>query len=64
MKARIYQFIILMLQFVCGGLVMKSEWLFLFDLLVIILPISIVGGFMFFLYDREIIKQSRKEEQI
>ena len=62
MKARIYQFIILLLQFVCGGLVMKSEWLFLFDLLVIILPISIVGGFMFFLHNREIIKQYRKEE--
>lgn len=62
MKARIYQFIILLLQFVCGGLVTVSEWLFLFDLLVIILPISVVGGFMFFLYDREIIKQSRKDE--
>lgn len=62
MKARIYQFIILLLQFVCGGLVAVSEWLFLFDLLVIILPFSVVGAVMFNLYNREIIKQSRKDK--
>ena len=62
MKARIYQFIVLTLQFVCGGLVVKSEQSFLFNFFVIILPISIVGAIIFVLYDREIIKQSRKEE--
>mgnify|MGYP003564118556 CR=1 FL=1 len=63
MKARIYQFIILMLQFICGSLVVKSEQSFLFNFFVIILLIAIVGSITFVLYGREIIKQSRKEKR-
>ena len=54
MKARIYQFLILLLQFVCGGLVMKMEWDFRTEFMFIILPISILGGILFTLYDHEI----------
>lgn len=57
MKARIYQFLILMLQFICGGLVVGFEWNFIAELVFIILPISIVGGILFALYDKEIKKQ-------
>lgn len=57
MKARIYQFLILMLQFICGGLVVGFEWNFIAELVFIILPISIVGGILFALYDKEIKEQ-------
>lgn len=57
MKARIYQFLILMLQFICGGLVVGFEWNFIAEIVFIILPISIVGGILFALYDKEIKKQ-------
>lgn len=58
MKARIYQFLILLLQFVCGGLVMKKEWDFIIEVMFIILPISFLGGILFTLYDNEIKKQN------
>lgn len=54
MKARIYQFLILMLQFSCGSLVVEFEWNFIAEIVFIILPISIVGGILFALYDKEI----------
>lgn len=54
MKARIYQFLILLLQFVCGGLVMKMEWDFITEFIFIILPFSVLGGILFTLYDHEI----------
>lgn len=57
MKARVYQFLILILQFVCGGLVMKMEWDFITEFMFIILPISILGAILFTLYDYEIKKQ-------
>lgn len=57
MKARIYQFLILMLQFSCGSLVVEFEWNFIAEIVFIILPISIVGGILFALYDKEIKKQ-------
>lgn len=57
MKARIYQFLILLLQFVCGGLVVEKEWNFITEIVFIILPISIVGGTLFALYDKEIKEQ-------
>lgn len=54
MKARIYQFLILLLQFVCGGLVMKIEWDFITELMFIILPFSVLGAILFTLYNHEI----------
>lgn len=57
MKARIYQFLILTLQFLCGGLVMKMEWDFITEFMFIILPVSVLGAILFTLYDHEIKKQ-------
>lgn len=54
MKARIYQFLILLLQFVCGGLVMKLEWDFMIEFMLIILPFSLLGALLFILYEHEI----------
>lgn len=54
MKARIYQFLILLLQFVCGGLVVKKEWEFITEFMFIILPFSVLGAILFTLYKREI----------
>lgn len=54
MKARIYRFLILTLQFACGGLVVKKEWDFITEFMFIILPISILGAILFTLYDHEI----------
>lgn len=54
MKAKIYQFFILLLQFVCGGLVMKIEWDFITEFMFIILPFSVLGAILFTLYDHEI----------
>lgn len=56
MKARIYQFLILTLQFACGGLVVKKEWDFVTEFMFIILPISVLGAILFTLYDHEIKK--------
>lgn len=56
MKARIYQFLIL-LQFVCGGLVMKIEWDFITEFMFIVLPFSVLGAILFTLYKHEIKKQ-------
>lgn len=57
MKARIYQFLILLLQFVCGGLVVKREWVFISELMFIILPFSVLVAILFTLYEREIKEQ-------
>lgn len=57
MKARIYQILVLLLQFVCGGLVMKMEWDFITEFMFIILPFSVLGGILFTLYEREIKEQ-------
>ncbi len=57
MKARIYQFLILLPQFVCGGLVVKKEWNFITEFIFIILPISVLGAILFTLYEHEIKKQ-------
>ena len=57
MKARIYQFLILLLQFICGGLVVGFEWNFIAELVFFILPISIAGGILFAFYDEEIKEQ-------
>lgn len=57
MKARIYQFLILLLQFVCGGLVMKIEWDFVTELMFIILPFSVLGAILFKLYEHKIKEQ-------
>ena len=57
MKARIYQFLILTLQFLCGGLVMKMDWDFITEFMFIILPFSALGAILFTLYDHEIKKQ-------
>ena len=57
MKARIYQILVLLLQFVCGGLVMKMEWNFITEFMFIILPFSVLGGILFTLYEREIKEQ-------
>ena len=57
MKARIYQFLILALQFLCGGLVTKMEWDFITEFMFIILPTSFLGAILFILYDHEIKKQ-------
>lgn len=57
MKARIYQFLILLLQFVCGGLVMKFEWDFMTEFMFIILPFSVLGAILFKLYEHKIKEQ-------
>lgn len=57
MKARIYQFFILLLQYVCGGLVMKMEWNFVTEFMFIVAPFSLLGAILFTLYEREIKKQ-------
>lgn len=57
MKARVYQFLILLLQFVCGGLVMKMEWDFITEFMFIILPFSVLGAILFTLYEHEIKEQ-------
>ena len=54
MKARVYQFLILILQFLCGGLVMKKELDFITEFMFIILPVSVLGAILFTLYDHEI----------
>lgn len=54
MRARIYQFLILALQFLCGGLVMKMEWDFITEFMFIILPTSFLGAILFTLYNHEI----------
>ena len=56
MKAQIYKFSILLCQFVCGGLVMDLDYGFMKEFMVIVLPLSIVGGVLFALYDKEIKK--------
>ena len=53
MKAQIYKILILLCQFFCGGLVAEMDYSFLEELIVIILPLSIVGAVLFALYDRE-----------
>lgn len=53
MKARIYQFLILMLQFICGGLVIRIEWNFIVELVIIVL-FSTLGAVLFILYENEI----------
>ena len=57
MNARIYQFLILLLQFICGGLVVEKEWNFITEFMFIILPFSVLGAMLFTLYEREIKKQ-------
>lgn len=57
MKARIYQFFILLLQFVCGGLVAKMEWDVITEFMFIILPFSVLVGILFTLYEQEIKEQ-------
>lgn len=57
MKARIYQTLILLLQFVCGGLVMGMEWDFITEFMFIILPFSVLGAILFTLYEHEIREQ-------
>ena len=57
MKARIYQFLILLLQFICGGLVVEKEWNFITEFMFIILPFSVLGAMLFTLYEREIKKR-------
>jgi hypothetical protein len=54
MKARIYQFLILLLQFVCGGLVAKKECEFITEFMFIILPFSVLGAILFNLYEHKI----------
>lgn len=57
MKLGILKFFILLLQFVCGALVMKMEWDFITELLFIMLPFSVFGAILFTLYDNEIKEQ-------
>ena len=57
MKARIYQFFILLLQFVCGGLVVGMECKSLIEVILIILPFSVLEAILFVLYDYEIEKR-------
>ena len=57
MKTRIYQFLILLLQFVCGGLVVEKEWDFITEFMFIILPFSVLGAILFTLHNHEIKKQ-------
>jgi hypothetical protein len=57
MKARIYQFLILLLQTLCGGLVVEKEWNFITEFMFIILPFSVLGAILFTLYEREIKEQ-------
>lgn len=57
MKARIYQFLILLLQFICGGLVVEKEWVFITEFMFIILPFSVLGAILFTLYERKIKEQ-------
>lgn len=59
MKARIYQFLILLLQFICGGLVVGFEWNFMAELVLIVLPFSVLEAILFTLYNNEIKKAMR-----
>lgn len=61
MKARIYQFFILLLQFVCGVLVVKMEWDFVPEFLYIVLPFSVSGAILFTLYEHEIKEHERSK---
>lgn len=56
MKARIYQFLIILLYFVCGSLVGKKEWDFITEFIFMI-PFLGLGAILFVLYDYEIKKQ-------
>jgi hypothetical protein len=55
MKRNVYKFLILLLQFVCGGLAARLGHSFMADLL-IILPFSIAVAILFNLYDDEMKK--------
>lgn len=55
MKRNVYKFLILILQFTCGGLVVRLGHSFMADFL-IILPFSIAGAILFNLYDDEMKK--------
>ena len=57
MKARIFQFFILLLQFACGGLVVKKEWELIIEFIFIILPFSVLVAILFTLFEREIKEQ-------
>ena len=57
MKARIYQFLILLLQFICGGFVVEKEWHFITEVMFIILPFSVLVAILFTLYKRQIKEQ-------
>lgn len=54
MKARIYQFLILFLQFECGTWVEKKEWDFNTEVIFIVLPFSILSAIFFKLYENEL----------
>lgn len=56
MKMYIYKFLILLLQFVCGCLVMKYEWGFITEFMLIILPFSVISAVLFTVHDKEINK--------
>ncbi len=56
-RKHVYQFLILLLQCVCGGLVVEKDYSFNVELAAIILPTAIVGAVLFVFYDREVIKE-------
>lgn len=56
-RKHVYQFFILLLQYVCGGLVVEKDYSFIAEFAAIILPTAVVGAVLFIFYDREVIKE-------
>lgn len=57
----VYQFLVLLLQYICGGLVVTKNYSMIAEFAAIILPCAFVGAVLFRLYEREIIKEFNNE---
>ena len=61
-RKHVYQFFILLLQCVCGGLIVKEDYSFIAAFAAIILPTAIGVAILFKFYDREVIKEFKGKE--
>ena len=62
-RKHVYQFLILLLQYVCGGLVVEKNYSFIVELAAIILPTAIGVAILFIFYDREVIKEFHSKKK-
>lgn len=60
-RKHVYQFFILLLQCVCGGLVVEKDYGFIAEFAAIILPTAIAEAILFIFYDREVIKEFKNK---